>query len=191
MAPDHPRTTSTATPQRLNGFDLAELEGVANALSSDPNAGVVEFEIESTWRGQALIEHRTAHCSVGGKIVERTHTIVSDEPLELFGTDNGPNPQELLLSALNGCMLFIYLLKAASMGIEVRSLSMRSSGSLDLRGSLRLAELPPGFGHIDYDVVIDADASPEQLEALHDIVRRDSPNAYHLLHAIALRRKAR
>jgi uncharacterized OsmC-like protein len=31
-----------------------------------------------------------------------------DEPLELGGTDSGPNPVELLLAALGGCQEIVY-----------------------------------------------------------------------------------
>ncbi|MGC7358423.1 OsmC family protein, partial [Mycobacteroides abscessus subsp. massiliense] len=62
----------------------------------------------------------------------------ADEPPELLGGNTAPNPQELLMAALNACMSVGYAAVAATMGVTVRSLEIETTGELDLRGFLGL-----------------------------------------------------
>jgi uncharacterized OsmC-like protein len=65
----------------------------------------------------------------------RGFTTTIDEPLELGGTDSGPNPVELLLAALGGCQEIVYRAYAAVMGLEIERIEVHAKGYLDLCGS--------------------------------------------------------
>ena len=73
---------------------------------------------------------------LGDTALARGFVIDADEPAELLGTDTAANPQELILAALNACMTATYAANAAAMNIELQSLTIRTKGSLDLRGFL-------------------------------------------------------
>ena len=56
--------------------------------------------------------------------VNRRHTIVTDEPLSLGGTDEGPAPHELLPAALASCIATMVAIYAQKRGWEVGDTSV-------------------------------------------------------------------
>jgi len=105
----------------------------------------------------------------------RQFTVNVDEPPELFGTDKGPNPVELVLGALGTCQEIVYAAYAAVLGIPIDSLRINVKGRLDLRGLLNVAEVPAGFADVDYEVDIKSPASDEQIKQLAELVNAHCP----------------
>lgn len=172
--------------QTTNGFDIAIIQEVAQALTEDPSKALVEFRVRSSWLDGAAAEHRVESFELGGATIPRKFSFRSDEPREFLGSDSAPNPQEYLFAALNACMLYTYAIKAAVLGIAVERLAIETRGKLDLRGAMGLAPVPAGCESLACTVRIKANASAEQLEALHQEVLKTSPNVYHLVKSIQL-----
>ena len=61
-----------------------------------------------------------------GKKIGRHFVISIDEPLELCGTNQYPNPQEYLLAATNACMIVGYVAVAALMGVKLTASALLS-----------------------------------------------------------------
>lgn len=179
------QSVSTQTTS-LNGFDLAAVEETVKVVTAEPARALTEFRVHSTWAGAAAAEHRVDSYELGGERIQRKHTFRSDEPVEFFGGDSAPNPQEYLFAALNACMLFGYATKAAVLGIAIERMSIETRGRLDVRGAMGLAPVAPGCETLACTVHVKARGTQEQLEALHQEVLRTSPNVYHLMSAIRL-----
>jgi uncharacterized OsmC-like protein len=110
-----------------------------------------------------------------------------DEPFELLGSNTAPNPQELLLTALNACITVGYVAGAAVQGIQLDQLEIESRGQLDLRGFLGIDEsVPAGYDTIRYDVRIKGNGTEDQFRAIHENVIRTSPNYFNLSRPIRL-----
>lgn len=181
------RSETTTVPPRVNGLDLAALMDVVEAVKQDPKSGLAEFKVKNTWRGQTRSEARVESYRLGGEEIAREFTFPVDEPSELLGTNTAPNPQELLMAALNACMLVGYVANAALMGVRLDRVEIESSGVIDLRGFLGLSEdVNPGYDRIRYVVRVSGDGTPEQLSEIHDIVRRTSPNYMNLTRPVVL-----
>ena len=101
---------------RVNGLDLAALGETVEAVGKDPAKALVGFDVTTRWTGQTRSETTVEAYRVGGQHVARRHKIVADEPCELLGTDSGPNPQELLMAALNACITVGYVAGASVRG---------------------------------------------------------------------------
>jgi uncharacterized OsmC-like protein len=171
----------------INGIDLAALDDQVEMIGNDPTQAVVRFRVSTRWTGQTRSESTVEGYAIGGRDVARRFKIVADEPYELLGTDSGPNPQELLMAALNACMTVGYVAQAALRGITLEDCRIETDGELDLRGFLGLEEdVPPGYRRIDYVVHLEGDGTREQYEEIHRAVLATSPNHFNLSRPIEL-----
>jgi uncharacterized OsmC-like protein len=165
----------------VNGLDLQALGEVVEAIEADATKAQVGFDVVTRWKGQTRSETTVSGFTMAGERVERTHTIVADEPCELLGSDCAPNPQELLMAAVNACMMVGYVAGASLKGITLENVEIRTRGQLDLRGFLGLSEdVPPGYESIDYDVIIKGDGSAADFEDIHQTVMKTSPNYFNI-----------
>ena len=166
---------------QVNGLDVDALVGVMRAIEADPAKGQVEFRVRSEWKGQTRSRTSVESYTIGGEVVHRNFTIDADEPFELLGRNSAPNPQELLMAALNACITVGYVAGASMHGITLQMVEIQTSGSLDLRGFLGLdPAVPPGYDTIHYVVRIKGDGTPEQFQAIHEAVMKTSPNYFNL-----------
>jgi uncharacterized OsmC-like protein len=80
---------------------------------------------------------------------------------------------DMLLEALVACAGVTLRAVATSLGIDVRSGSVRAEGDLDFRGTLGIdRSAPVGFRAIRLSFDLDADANHEQLETLKRLTER-------------------
>jgi uncharacterized OsmC-like protein len=166
---------------RVNGLDVNALGEVVEAIEKDAGQAKVSFDVTTRWQGQTRSETTVDGFTIAGERIKRSHKIVADEPKELLGSDGAPNPQELLMAAVNACMTVGYVAGAATKGITLRKLEIRTSGNLDLRGFLGLDDkVPPGYESIQYEVAISGDGTSEQFEEIHETVMKTSPNYFNL-----------
>ena len=172
---------------RVNGLDLEALGEVVEAIGNDPGQAKVSFDVTTRWTGQTRSETIVDGFTIAGNRVARTHKIIADEPCELLGGDSAPNPQELLMAAVNACMMVGYVAGAAIKGITLDSVEIATKGTLDLRGFLGLDDqVPPGYEQIDYDVRIKGNGTPEQFEEIHQNVMKTSPNYFNISRPIRM-----
>jgi uncharacterized OsmC-like protein len=80
---------------------------------------------------------------------------------------------DMLLEALVACAGVTLRAVATSLGIEVRSGTVRAEGELDFRGTLAVdREAPVGFSAIRLSFQLDSDADREQLDTLLKLTER-------------------
>jgi uncharacterized OsmC-like protein len=179
--------TDVMTHNVVNGIDLDAIGGVVEAINDDASRALVRFSVATRWIGQTASRSTVSGYEIGGQTVDRHFEIMADEPEELLGTNNAPNPQELLMSAVNACMTVGYVAGAAGMGIRLDSLEIRTTGQLDLRGFLGLSDsVPPGYETIDYVVSISGNGTQEQFEEIHRTVMKTSPNYFNMARPIRM-----
>ena len=177
----------TETPTRINGIDRDELAAVIGAVQDDPSLGQVGFRVKTAWKGGTRSEARVEDWTFGGETLPRDYTIAADEPKEVLGGASAPNPQELLMAALNACMMVGYVALSTVQGIELENLEIETTGGLDLQGFLGLDEsVPPGTPEIHYTVRIRGNGTPEQFEEIHQMVQATSPNFWNLTQPVKL-----
>ncbi len=177
----------TTTRPPVNGLDLAALEETVAAVADDARLGQVAFRVRTDWKGQTKSESTVDSYTLAGRVVPRSFTIVADEPHELLGTNAAPNPQELLMSAVNACMVVGYVAQASVRGITLDTCRIETEGELDLRGFLGIDEsVPAGYRRISYTVFLEGDGTRDQYEEMHQAVMATSPNYFNMVQPIQM-----
>lgn len=162
-------------------FDAKALRGVIEQVAADARKGRVGFRVKSRWQGGTRSETAVDGWEVGGERKPRQFRIASDEPEELLGTNTAPNPQELLMAAMNACMMVGYVACSAMKGIELESVEIETAGELDLRGFLGIDPgVKPGYEEVRYTVRIKGNGTREQFEEVHRTVMQTSPNYFNI-----------
>lgn len=171
----------------FNGLDTNALRQAIKGIAEDPAKGMTRFQVSTEWRGQMKCETKVSSWMLAGQTLHHSHTIVVDEPPELLGKDEAPNPQEVLMAALNSCVMMGYVAQASMRGITLEKLVIETEGDIDLRGLFRIEEaIVPGYETIRYRVHIKGNGTPEQFQEIHEAVRMTSPNFYNISRPIRL-----
>ena len=176
-----------STTTVVNGIDLMALDETVDSINQDASCANVQFRVRTDWLGQTRSESTVEGYRIGGEEIARRFKIAADEPHELLGSNSAPNPQELLMSAVNACMMVGYVAQASIRGIRLESCTIETEGELDLRGFLGLdATVPNGYRRINYSVTMKGDGTPEQYEEVHQAVKATSPNFFNMAQPIEM-----
>jgi uncharacterized OsmC-like protein len=168
--------TTQLTPH-LNDVNLPAVGNLAGAVQDDPTRAATVWQASVQWRGGFRSEAR----------IRGFDPFPSDEPVGLGGTDTAPNPVEQLLGAFGNCLAVGYAANASGAGIEINDLRIDLEGDLDLHTFLGLRPGHAGYERLKVTVHLDADATNEQLDELHEKVVSTSPVGHTLGAAIPLR----
>jgi uncharacterized OsmC-like protein len=160
-----------------NGIDVDRLGGMVDAVKLDPKLAALRFSLHSEWKGGLRAQHSGGEYTVGITTTEhrQRRTIFTDEPPEVLGADEGVSPAEMTLAALASCLMIGYSANAAAMGIDLKEVTLDLSGEGDLQGFMNIGTARPGLSRISVRANIKANASNEQIKALHDYVNQHSP----------------
>ena len=110
------------------------------------------------------------------EVTARDFTYTVDEPPEVGGSDQGPNPVEYILGGLAACQEITYRLYADKLGIPLDGVSVTVKGDIDLRGFFAVdEEVRPGFENVTVEVAFDSPASDAKLQELKHIVDAHCP----------------
>jgi len=81
--------------------------------------------------------------------------------------------EEMLLEALIACSGVTLQSVAAAWGVELRQARIFAEGDVDMRGTLGISkDVPIGFREIRLRFELDADAPPEKLDKMVEVVER-------------------
>ncbi|MFS0644354.1 OsmC family protein [Siminovitchia sp. 179-K 8D1 HS] len=108
-------------------------------------------------------------------LIRDFNRIIVDEPVSLGGTDEGPNPVELVLGGLSGCTSVMIALIAKEQQFSYEGVEFKNEGVLDLRGLQGVEGISPHFQSVHYKVQIKTDESEEKIGALKKEVEKRCP----------------
>ena len=152
-----------------NGVNVQALLDAREVLKGAPEAAQFTWRASSRWENGV---HSTVKIqNFFGLGEEQTHkeesTFTADHPEVFAAEDHGITPIEYLLVGLASCLTAGVASVAQNRGIQLRSIESRVEGNHDIRGILGAdSDVRNGFNDVKVSFSIDADASPEEIEAL-------------------------
>ena len=160
--------TAITTPVD-NGVDIEFLRSAREALTAEPAGATFQWRVTNTWvRGTH--SQTTAQGFFGlGEEQDRPHEFRfdADHPEVFSADDAGATPTEILLAALASCLTAGVATVASNRDIQLHSVSATLEGDMDLQGVLGIdSDVRNGYSNIKVTYTIDADATPEDIEAL-------------------------
>lgn len=125
----------------VNGFSQDAIGATVKAIQENPAIAQFELRAINTWMGGA--HNRSYVQGFYGACQEDTSRIEPfiydhDEPPVLLGHNKGANPGEILMYGLLSCMTTAMVLLAAARGIEVKAISSKIEGDVNLQGFMGL-----------------------------------------------------
>lgn len=161
-----------------NGVNVEDLLSTITEVKANPALAKFTFRSKAKWINRAHSQSTFDSLYGAGQEFRRQTPMFleGDEPAALLGTDLAPNAGEAALHALSSCMSVTYAYTAASMGIDITSLSFDMETDSDLRGFLELDKnVRPGLSQIRVKVNLTCNGNTQQVKELHERVLRTSP----------------
>jgi len=110
------------------------------------------------------------------EVKARNFNIIVDEPKELGGEDDAPNPVEYILAGYAGCLNVVTHLVAREKNIEIRYLRINIHGEINPQRLFGQSfDERAGFCSIHVEIEIQTNASQEENEALIREVKERCP----------------
>lgn len=176
--------------EQLNGVALDSVQQYVTAIRQDAAQANVTFIARSQWQGGTRTAIRVGEFLVDGHNAaraERDFTLHCDEPPALGGSDEAPNPVELLAAGLCGCLTAGIATNAALFETALEKLEVEVRCDWDMRGVLGLDKsVPNQASGIHYTVRLKGKpgVSAQQLQRCKETLDRKSAILNTLLHAV-------
>lgn len=160
--------TMTNTPID-NGVNTEALLGAREAMTGMPAAAAFTWRAGSEWvngtHARTTIEK---FFGIGDEQSHREAFVLDTDHPEIFASeDNGVTPPEMVLAGLAGCLTAGVASVAQHRGIQLRSVKATIEADMDLQGILGIdADVRNGFSGINVRFNVDADATPEEINAV-------------------------
>ena len=141
------------------------ISGLQKTFKEHPEKAIVDYHSESS-----LVDGFRSDVKL------RQHRLIVDEPKAIGGKDEGASPVELILAALATCQEISYKAYATALNIPLEKVSVKLTGTLDLKGFLGIDQsVRPGFQNIQGTVDIQSSADSKTIENLKTIVDKHCP----------------
>lgn len=161
--------TTTLNRPVDNGVNVEALLEAREALTAAPEAAQFAWRATNEWIGGTY--SRSTVEGFFGLGEEQTHksifTFDADHPEIFASEDRGATPVEIVLAGLASCLTAGVAAVAQNREIQLRSVKATLEAGMDIRGILGAEpDVRNGFSGIQVTYEIDADATPEDIEAL-------------------------
>lgn len=152
-----------------NGVNTEALLGAREALSQAPEAADFVWKATCSWANGTFTQTTVDGFSGLGEDHhhKKPYTFDADHPECFASEDRGATPTEIVLAALASCLTAGVASVAQHRQIQLKSVTAHVEGKMNVLGVLGAdPDIRNGFNDISVRFDIDADASPEDIQAL-------------------------
>jgi uncharacterized OsmC-like protein len=152
-----------------NGVNVDALLAAREALKGAPAAANFTWRASCKWQNGTHSETTVqGFHGLGEEQKHKTEFSFSADHPEIFASeDQGATPVEFVLVGLASCLTAGVAAVAQNRGIQLRSVESKLEGSMNLYGILGIdADVRNGYDDIKVKFIIDADATPAEIEAI-------------------------
>jgi uncharacterized OsmC-like protein len=167
----------------MHNVNVDAVEQTAAKAAGDPHAVTQHVTFDGDWQTSGPQFRATIPVPNGNPVV-----FEADFPPPMGGTGSAPNPLAYCFWGGLACYAMTYAQEAARRGVELRGLRARVDADVNLARALGVSDQPP-VDHIDWQLDVEADASPHVLDELKRAADNDCPGAYCIRNPIDLRTK--
>jgi uncharacterized OsmC-like protein len=160
--------TTTTNPVD-NGVNVGALLDAREALTEAPEAAQFQWRAKCEWvKGTHSRSTVEGFFGLGEEQNHRSQfTFDADHPEVFASEDNGATPVEIVLASLASCLTAGIASVAQHRNIQLRSVTATIEGGMDIQGILGIdSDVRNGFDGIKVSYDIDADATPDEIEAV-------------------------
>ncbi len=161
--------TTTQEKSANNGVNVDHLLGARNALSETPEGAKFTWRATNEWKVGTHSESKVEEFFGLGDDQKHksTFTFSADHPEVFAAEDQGATPVEFVLVGLASCLTAGVAAVAQNRDIQLNSVKATIEGDMDILGILGGdPDVRNGFNNIRVNYEIDADATPQEIEAL-------------------------
>jgi uncharacterized OsmC-like protein len=155
------------TMKYVNGIDVDRLRATKDLIEADADGPLANPRYESTIIWDKA--YHTKSCVTDGQ------EVIGDEPEQYGGSGIGITPEDMLLSAIGGCLVATYIGGLSAAGITVKSLRLNVSGCVNFRAAYGLEDGNSGFDSIRIAVDILTGSSPDKVKGILDRLLKTAP----------------
>ncbi len=152
-----------------NGVNVQALLDARTALTDAPEAAKFTWRASCKWQDGTFSKSTIQGFHGLGEEQQHktTFSFDTDHPEVFASEDRGATPVELVLVGLAGCLIAGIASVAQHRNIQLRSVEANLEGSMDIQGILGMdGDVRNGYSDIKVTFNIDANASPQDIEAL-------------------------
>ena len=165
---------------------LDRLEETVRKVAADPQAGVMQVEMEGTWHfEQGHPQYSSVLATPIGPV-----EVVADFPPQFGGWGKAPSAVQYCMYASTACFLSTFALVAAQEGVALRSLKVKLSARLNMQRFLGLGEAPV-IESFRWTVLADSDADDATLERVRLLAEERCPATWCLRNPIPVESEVR
>jgi len=164
----------------INRVDVDKFKKTIENARKDPATAKKTMKIEGEWRiGKSGPQFEAKiKTEKGGDFI-----LQSDETLILGGGGTAPNPVQYCIYGLIACYAATFAKWAAVEGIILKSFRIKATANMDLTRAFGVSQNPI-LEHLKWEMIIETDASMEELNRLNEIAKERCPGYYCVTHEI-------
>ena len=167
----------------MHNVNVEVVEATVRAAGEDPSVLRQAVGFEGIWQTEEGAPQFRGTIPVPGA---EPVAFEADFPPQMGGNGVAPNPLAYCFWGGLACYAMSFAQEAARAGVEIRWLRARVEAEVDMSRALGLSERPP-VEQIEWQLEVEADASPATLEELKRLADEHCPGAYCIRNPIDLR----